>query len=61
MNYQIGDQSQKFYILHWDAKNMKSLRHCDDGIERIAIVMTGKDAIMKENFAIKTKFLKVER
>ena len=38
---QIGIMSEKFYVLHWDAKKLKALMHTEEDTERIAVVLTG--------------------
>ena len=38
---QIGIMSEKFYVLHRDAKKLKALMHTEEDKERIAVVLTG--------------------
>ena len=39
---QLRDMAKKFYVLHWDSKKLKSQKHCENDVERIAVVLTGK-------------------
>ena len=42
INGQLRDMAKKFYVLHWDSKKLNSQQHCENDVERIAVVLTGK-------------------